>query len=193
MGHLCDASAGARWLAQGGDPSSQQPPISSGHPLRRADLAAHGAIVYSPLETSWMFRKDGPEAPVAIGGRIQVSTAEGIRAAVAADMGPTARSAWMFAPELDSSAGVRVLEDWTLPPVDLWTVFPTGRLAGPRSIWDRASACWSKTAGAPFPTRSPSLRSRLRRIDGFADTYRNRVACCGRLKARVWKCPESSA
>jgi len=33
----------------------------------------------------------------------------------------------MFAPEL-ADGGVRaVLQDWPLPPIDLWAVFPTGR------------------------------------------------------------------
>lgn len=28
----------------------------------------------------------------------------------------------------------RVLEDWELPPVDLWAVFPTGRLASAKAL-----------------------------------------------------------
>jgi len=34
----------------------------------------------------------------------------------------------MFAPELASGSVLRVLPQWTLPPIDLWAVFPTGRL-----------------------------------------------------------------
>ena len=33
----------------------------------------------------------------------------------------------LFAPELKSAAVKSVLDDWLLPPVDLWVVFPTGR------------------------------------------------------------------
>lgn len=51
------------------------------------------------------------------------------RAAVLADMGLAVTSDWMFALELASGAVVRVLPEWTLPTIDLWAVFPTGRLA----------------------------------------------------------------
>ena len=63
----------------------------------------------------------------------RLGAAEGIRAAVLADMGLTVNSDWMFAPELESGAVRRVLEDWELPPVDLWAVFPTGRLASAKA------------------------------------------------------------
>lgn len=39
----------------------------------------------------------------------------------------------MFAPELASGAVVRLLEPWVLPPIDLWAVFPTGRLASAKA------------------------------------------------------------
>jgi DNA-binding transcriptional LysR family regulator len=39
----------------------------------------------------------------------------------------------MFAPELKSGAVKVVLEDWLLPPHDLWAVFPTGRQASPKA------------------------------------------------------------
>jgi DNA-binding transcriptional LysR family regulator len=35
----------------------------------------------------------------------------------------------MFTPELRSGAVCAVLSDWSLPPLDLWAVFPTGRAA----------------------------------------------------------------
>ncbi len=144
MGQLSDSSAVARRLAQGRRSVLATPAylIRVGTPSVPADLAAHEAIVYSQLENSWMFRKDGTEASVAIRGRIRVSAAEGIRAAVLADMGLTVNSDWMFATELESGAVVRVLEDWELPPVDLWAVFPTGRLASAKA---RAFAEFVKT------------------------------------------------
>ncbi|MOA60979.1 LysR substrate binding domain protein [compost metagenome] len=46
-----------------------------------------------------------------------------------AHLGLTIASDWMFAPELADSRVVRVLENWSLPDIDLWAVFPTGRLA----------------------------------------------------------------
>jgi DNA-binding transcriptional LysR family regulator len=57
-----------------------------------------------------------------------MSAAEGVRAAVLADMGLTITSAWMFGPELASGAVQPVLTEWSLPPLDLWAVYPTGRM-----------------------------------------------------------------
>lgn len=62
-------------------------------------------------------------------GRLRVSAAEGIRAAVLADMGLAVASDWMFGPEFESGAVVRVLPGWELPGIELWAVHPTGRLA----------------------------------------------------------------
>lgn len=135
MGQLSDSSAVARRLARGRRSVIATPAYleQAGIPAVPAELATHEAIVYSQLENNWMFRKDGTEASVAIRGRVRVSAAEGIRAAVLADMGLTVNSDWMFAPELESGAVVRVLKDWELPPVDLWAVFPTGRLASAKA------------------------------------------------------------
>jgi DNA-binding transcriptional LysR family regulator len=131
MGELASSSAVARRLAQGRRSVIATPAYlkRAGVPTVPAELAAHEAIVYSQLESNWMFRKGGTEASVAISGRIRASAAEGIRAAVLAGIGLTVNSDWMFAPELASGAVQRVVTDWSLPPLDLWAVFPTGRLA----------------------------------------------------------------
>jgi DNA-binding transcriptional LysR family regulator len=39
----------------------------------------------------------------------------------------------MFAPELQSGAVRPVLTDWTLDPIDLWALFPTGRLVSAKA------------------------------------------------------------
>ena len=39
----------------------------------------------------------------------------------------------MFAPEPDSGAVQRVLADWSLPPIDLWAVYPTGRMSSAKA------------------------------------------------------------
>jgi DNA-binding transcriptional LysR family regulator len=62
-----------------------------------------------------------------------VSAAEGVREGVLADLGVAVASEWMFAPELKSGRVRSVLEDWSLPPVDLWVVFPTGRQASTKA------------------------------------------------------------
>lgn len=135
MGELTDSTAVARRIARGRRSVIATPAYlaRAGTPLTPADLATHEAVVYSQLGASWTFRRDGTEASVAVKGRVRLSAAEGIRAAVLAGMGLTVNSDWMFTPELESGAVRRVLEDWELAPVDLWAVFPTGRLASAKA------------------------------------------------------------
>ncbi|MGV1793588.1 LysR family transcriptional regulator [Rhizobium sp. A37_96] len=135
MGELADSSAVARRIASGRRSVIATPSYLRQHgiPLVPADLATHPAVVYSQLGNSWTFRKQGTEASVVVSGKVRFSAAEGIRAAVLADMGLAVASDWMFAPELETGAVVRLLDDWELPPLDLWAVFPTGRLASAKA------------------------------------------------------------
>jgi DNA-binding transcriptional LysR family regulator len=137
MGVLDDSNMTARKIAQSrrlvvGTPAYF---AAAGVPHTPADLAAHQAIVYDRRGggTTWSFRRDGAETAVVVGGRVRVTAAEGVRAAVLADMGVAVASGWMFAPELASGAVQAVLRDWTLPPMDLWAVFPTGRMASAKA------------------------------------------------------------
>lgn len=131
MGMLADASVVARKLA-----SSRRSVLATteylartGTPRVPADLSNHETIVYSQSSDVWNFRCNGAEVSVLMRGRARFSAAEGIRAAVLAHMGLTIASDWMFAPELANGRVSRLLEDWSLPDIDLWAVFPTGRLA----------------------------------------------------------------
>ena len=135
MGALPDSSAVARRLATGSRSVIATPAYlaRAGEPHVPADLAGHQAIVYSQLSNVWSFTRDGAEASVAVSGRVRVSAAEGLRAAVLADMGLTIASDWMFEPELASGAVRRLLADWTLPSIDLWAVFPAGRMTSAKA------------------------------------------------------------
>jgi DNA-binding transcriptional LysR family regulator len=130
MGALSDSSAVARKIATGGRSVLATPAYlaRAGTPQSPADLADHEAIIYSQLPSVWSFTRDGSAISVSVSGRLRVSAAEGLRAAILADMGLTITSDWMFAPELESGAVVRLLEAWSLPPIDLWAVFPAGRM-----------------------------------------------------------------
>lgn len=135
MGDLADSSAVARRLSTGRRSVVATPAYLErfGMPLVPADLAAHQAVVYTQLGNSWTFSRDGTQASVTVSGRARFSAAEGIRTAVLSHMGLAVASDWMFAPELADDAVKRVLEDWELPPIDLWAVFPTGRLASAKA------------------------------------------------------------
>jgi DNA-binding transcriptional LysR family regulator len=130
MGALADSSLTARRLATGrrrvlGAPAYFE---RHGEPATPAELIGHEAIVYSPSGESWSFQRAGSEVSVSVSGRLRVSAAEGVRAAVLAAMGLTIASEWMFAPELHSGAVRAVLTDWALPDIDLWAVYPTARM-----------------------------------------------------------------
>jgi DNA-binding transcriptional LysR family regulator len=135
MGTLPDSTAVVRRLATGRRSVMATPAYlaCAGVPAVPADIANHEAVIYSQAGNSWMFQNGSTEVSVAVRGRVRVSAAEGLRAAVLADMGLTINSDWMFAPELASGAVVRLLEAWALPPIDLWAVFPTGRLASTKA------------------------------------------------------------
>ncbi|VVP22418.1 LysR family transcriptional regulator [Pseudomonas fluorescens] len=105
-----------------------------GEPTCPADLSKHQAIVYTlGGHANWLFNKAGEEQSVNINGRIRISAAEGLRAAVLSHQGLTMASEWMFAPELANGAVREVMSEWTLPNQDLWAVFPTGRMASAKA------------------------------------------------------------
>jgi len=136
MGDLPDSAATARRLG-----SSPRAVLATegyldrmGTPKAPADLAAHHAIVYTQGHAhAWLFSRGSTQTSVSVSGRLRVSSAEGLRAAVLADIGLTIASHWMFAPELADGRVRTVLDDWQLPPIDLWAVFPTGRLASAKA------------------------------------------------------------
>jgi DNA-binding transcriptional LysR family regulator len=137
MGTLDDSSMTARRIARSprfviGTPAYFD---EAGVPATPADLASHQAIVYEQRGggTAWSFRRGNAETAVVVSGRMRVTAAEGVRAAVLADMGVAVASEWMFAPELASGEVRAVLTEWALPPVELWAMFPTGRMASAKA------------------------------------------------------------
>ena len=108
-----------------------------GVPQTPAELAGHQAVIYEHRRTggaTWIFRQGSTEVTVTVSGRLRVSAAEGVREGVLAGLGVSiGGSEWLFSPELRSGAVVSVLQDWSLPSVGLWTVFPTGRQASAKA------------------------------------------------------------
>src|SRR6202030_4444385 len=91
------------------------------------------AVEQRGAAAEWRFRHRNVEIPLTSTGRVRVNAAEGVREAVFAGLGIAVASEWMFAPELRSGNVRSVLRDWTLPPIDLWAVFPTGRRASAKA------------------------------------------------------------
>ncbi|MFZ4834941.1 LysR substrate-binding domain-containing protein [Rouxiella sp. Mn2063] len=137
MGELQDSSMTARHISQSRRLVVGTPRYFSrtGIPQTPTDLAQHQAIVYVLRGggESWSFSQNGREVAMIVSGRIRVNAAEGIRTAVLADMGIAVASVWMFSEELAQGQVQVVLPDWELPPIDLWAVFPSGRLVSAKA------------------------------------------------------------
>jgi DNA-binding transcriptional LysR family regulator len=137
MGQLDDSSMTARKIGEVprlvvGTPAYFK---RAGVPASPAELSSHQAIVYSQRGGggTWTFRRGSSEVAVVVSGRIAITAAEGIRAAVLADLGIAVVSEWMFTPELESGQVCAVLNDWQLPRIDLWAVFPAGRMVNAKT------------------------------------------------------------
>jgi DNA-binding transcriptional LysR family regulator len=138
LGDIADSTASARRIGRSPRVVLGTPAYfaHAGEPQTPADLAAHEVVIYTQANSgsgSWSFSRGSIEMSVTVRGRFRASGAEGVRAAVLAGMGLAVASHWLFAPELADGGVVPTLKDWSLPPVDLWAVFPTGRLASAKA------------------------------------------------------------
>jgi DNA-binding transcriptional LysR family regulator len=131
MGKLADSSLTARRIARCrhrvlGTPAYFE---RAGLPATPDDLGSHEAVIYAQRGGGavWPFEREGVETTITLRGRLRVSAAEGVRAAVFANAGIAVTSEWMFAPEIIDGTVKTVLQDWELPPMDLWAAFPAGR------------------------------------------------------------------
>jgi DNA-binding transcriptional LysR family regulator len=137
MGVLADSNMTARRLAEARRRVMGTPGYFERHGVPRApaDLLAHRAIIYTRDggEEDFKFRKETAEVLVKMQGRLRITAAEGVRAAVLADMGLAVVSEWAFTPELKTGVVVSVMDDWVLPSTNLWAVYPTGRMASTKA------------------------------------------------------------
>lgn len=158
LGDLADSAASARRIGRSPRAVLGTPDYfaRAGVPRSPADLAGHEAVIHGQGSAApWPFRRGGEERAVALQGRFRTSAAEGVRAAVLADIGLAIASHWMFAPELADGRVRAVLTDWQLPPVDLWALFPAGRLATAKARAFVAFAAEAVRSDAPPPTAPP--------------------------------------
>ena len=131
MGDLQDSSPTARKIGSSprivvGAPGYFE---EAGIPATPADLVAHQSVIYDRRGggTVWTFTQGTAESAVKLKDRVRLTAAEGVREAVFSGMGLAVTSEWMFLPEIASGRVTPVLADWSLPQIDLWAVFPTGR------------------------------------------------------------------
>jgi len=137
MGALADSTMTARRIGQSrrmvlGTPAYFE---QAGEPSTPTELAGHPAVVYAQGGggATWTFRREAAEETVTLKDSVRVTAAEGVREAVFAGLGLCVAAEWMFQPALDQGLVRQVLPDWTLPSIDLWAAFPTGRRASAKA------------------------------------------------------------
>jgi DNA-binding transcriptional LysR family regulator len=141
MGHLADSSLTAQRILSGrrGVFGTTAYFARAGEPKEPGDLTAHEAVIYDQKHESgrggsvWTFRRRGEEVVVTLKGRLRVTAAEGVRAAVLAGAGIAVGTEWMFTPEIADASVKEVLRDWELPGSAVWAVFPAGRAASTKA------------------------------------------------------------
>jgi len=136
-GAMPDSNMTARRIAQGRSLVVATPAYLQRHGVPRSpgELAHHQAIILTRGggRDSFTFRKAEAEVFVSLQGRLKVTQAEGLREAVTCDLGLAVAVEWLFSPELKSGQVVSILQDWSLPPVSLSAVYPTGRHAAAKA------------------------------------------------------------
>jgi DNA-binding transcriptional LysR family regulator len=137
MGSLPDSSLTAKKIG-----SSSRMVVASpaylercGIPASPAALAYHGAITYAQpvMDDEWRFQKGTTESAIRLTSRLTVTAAEGLREAIIAGIGIGIVSHWMMQQDIDAGTVTQLLTDWQLPRIDLWAVFPSGRLTSTRA------------------------------------------------------------
>jgi DNA-binding transcriptional LysR family regulator len=137
LGNLNDSSLRVRKLAQAERYVVASPAYLTrrGVPSNPTDLLEHDGIIYGQSSggQEWMFRRGSSETSIQLRTRLTLSAAEGVREAVLAGQGFAITSRWMFAPELASGAVIPVLTEWTLPAMELWVIYPSGKLTSTKA------------------------------------------------------------
>jgi DNA-binding transcriptional LysR family regulator len=106
-----------------------------GRPESPAALLGHQAVIYTRDQggEAYTFSRGTEEMSVNLSGRVRISATEGLRAAVFSGIGLAISSGFAFGPELQSGQVVTALDDWSLPAIQLFAVYPTGRLASSKA------------------------------------------------------------
>ncbi|HEV2548273.1 MAG TPA: LysR substrate-binding domain-containing protein [Stellaceae bacterium] len=131
MGRLAESGFGARLVG-----SAPRLAVASsaylrerGEPETLADLARHDCIVGPGLsgEPGWSFSRAGAVTSLAVEGRVQVASTEGVMACVKAGLGIAVVSQWMCRAELARGELKAILPDYELDPVEVHALYPAGR------------------------------------------------------------------
>lgn len=102
-----------------------------GEPQSPAELATHDCIRYSLLATGnvWPFESQ----PVAVGGRLRVSTPDAVRTMAIEGLGIAMAPGWLFEDALDSGELRQILVEWPLRELPIHMLYAEKRLLSRRA------------------------------------------------------------
>jgi DNA-binding transcriptional LysR family regulator len=136
-GALADSSMVATHIAEGrrqvvGSPDFWRANRAVAAP---ADLTALPFIAYgeAPGGLDWVFAKSGTTELLRCTSKLRVNALEGVREAVFAGIGFAILSEWSASDAVSNRLAETRLDDYRLPSVDLWAIFPAGRQPSARA------------------------------------------------------------
>ena len=131
LGPLADSGFGVRLLGKAPRLVVAAPAYLAkrGTPKTPAELSSHDCIAGPGLSGrgGWRFTRSGAVTAIAVEGRVQVATADGVIACVKAGLGIAVASRWMCRAELQTGELVSILSDYQLESIELHAVYPAGR------------------------------------------------------------------
>jgi len=131
MGDLDDSGIVAKRIGRCRRIVVGTPSYLANHPAPQTpeDLVDHSTVVLAQGEGGERFTFKGPHGnkTISVRPKLRINATVGVRSAVLAGAGLSVATEWMFDAELNSGAVREVLEEWTLPDLDLWAVMPAGR------------------------------------------------------------------
>jgi DNA-binding transcriptional LysR family regulator len=106
-----------------------------GEPRKPSDLLGHDVVVYGRLgdRQPQAFVSGDNKQSITLAGRLHVTAVEGMRTAVIAGLGLAVATDWIFGPDVEAGSVRAVLPRWSLPPVSLWAVLPSGTRTGSKA------------------------------------------------------------
>ncbi len=123
-----------------------------GHP---DDLAGHACLGYAylPVPDRWRFHgRSGEIAAVVPRGGLRANNADALLPALRAGLGLALQPDFLVWDDLEAGRLVRVLPDWSAPPIDLHLVTPPGE-PRPARVTALLAYLGERLAGAPWAAR----------------------------------------
>jgi DNA-binding transcriptional LysR family regulator len=142
LGNIRRVVCGApEYLAQRGIPSTP------------ADLKAHDCLLSTLTDANnqWLFRTSDGEKAVPISGRLRSNNADTVLLAALGGAGLILASWWRVGDHVLSGELKVVLEEFEMPPLSVYTLFPHARLLSPRV------RVFADMVGEAFNRRAQSL------------------------------------